>query len=169
MASVMLLYVGAVLFCNGLWLLGHIEDKEIKVIDTFVGGLGLVVVLLFLMQGTAADFKLGAQLLLFAFTYLWVAWNRVNGADGRGLGWFCLFVAVTAIPTGFIIHQGATTTWLVWLALDWYAWGILWFMFFLLLAMKKDSILRLTGWVTLLQGIFTAWLPGFLLLEGYIG
>ena len=52
MASVMLLYVGAVLFCNGLWLLGHIEDKEIKVIDTFVGGLGLVVVLLLLMQGT---------------------------------------------------------------------------------------------------------------------
>jgi len=169
MASVMLLYVGAVLFCNGLWLLGHIEYKEINVIDTFVGGLGLVVVLLLLMQGTPADFKLGAQLLLFAFTYLWVAWNRVNGADGRGLGWFCLFVAVTAIPTGFIIHQGATTTWLVWLALDWYAWGILWFMFFLLLAMKKDSILRLTGWVTLLQGIFTAWLPGFLLLEGYIG
>ena len=36
MASVMLLYVGAVLFCNGLWLLGHIEDKEIKVIDTLI-------------------------------------------------------------------------------------------------------------------------------------
>ena len=38
MANVMLFYVGAVLFCNGLWLLGQIEDKEIKVIDTFVGG-----------------------------------------------------------------------------------------------------------------------------------
>ena len=37
MANVMLFYVGAVLFCNGLWLLGQIEDKEIKVIDTFVG------------------------------------------------------------------------------------------------------------------------------------
>ena len=36
MANVMLFYVGAVLFCNGLWLLGQIEDKEIKVIDTFV-------------------------------------------------------------------------------------------------------------------------------------
>ena len=55
----------------------------------------------------------------------------------------------------------------MWLALDWYAWGILWFMFFLLLVMKKD-IGKITGWVTLLQGIFTAWLPGFLLLEGLI-
>ena len=36
MANVMLFYVGAVLFCNGLWLLGQIEDKEIKVIDTSV-------------------------------------------------------------------------------------------------------------------------------------
>ena len=30
MANVMLFYVGAVLFLNGLWLLGHIEDKEIN-------------------------------------------------------------------------------------------------------------------------------------------
>ncbi len=167
MANVMLFYVGAVLFCNGLWLLGQIEDKEIKVIDTFVGGLGLVICLLLLLAGTPGDFKLAAQLLLFAFTYLWVAWNRVTEADGRGLGWFCLFVAVTAIPTGYIVQQGATTTFEMWLALDWYAWGILWFMFFLLLVMKKD-IGKITGWVTLLQGIFTAWLPGFLLLEGFI-
>ena len=125
MANVMLFYVGAVLFCNGLWLLGQIEDKEIKVIDTFEGGLGLVIVLLLLLAGTPGDFKLAAQLLLFAFTYLWVAGNRVTEADGRGLGWFCLFVAVTAIPTGYIVQQGATTTFEVWLAIDWYAWGIL--------------------------------------------
>jgi len=96
MANVMLLYVGAVLFCNGLWLIGQIGDNEIKVIDTFVGGLGLIVVLLITLNGQPGDYLLAAQLLLFAFTYLWVAWNRVNGADGRGLGWFCLFVAITA-------------------------------------------------------------------------
>jgi len=172
MANVMLFYVGAVLFCNGLWLIGKIEDKEIKVIDTFVGGLGLVVVLLIMLQenpdGKSGDFLLSAQLLLFAFTYLWVAWNRVNGADGRGLGWFCLFVAISAFPTAFIVYQGATTTFGYWLAIDWFAWAILWFMFFLLLSMGKDDILKLTGWVTLLQGIFTAWLPGFLLLNGMI-
>jgi len=168
MANVMLLYVGAVLFCNGLWLIGQIGDNEIKVIDTFVGGLGLIVVLLITLNGQPGDYLLAAQLLLFAFTYLWVAWNRVNGADGRGLGWFCLFVAITAFPTAFITYQGATTTWGTWLAINWLAWAILWFMFFLLLSMKKDSILQLTGWVTLLQGIFTAWLPAFLLLNGML-
>ncbi len=94
MANVMLFYVGAVLFCNGLWLLGQIEDKEIKVIDTFVGGLGLVICLLLLLAGTPGDFKLAAQLLLFAFTYLWVAWNRVTEADGRGLVLLLLWLLV---------------------------------------------------------------------------
>ena len=70
MANVMLFYVGAVLFLNGLWLLGHIEDKEIKVIDTFVGGLGLVVVLLLLLEGSAGDYKLAAQLLLLSLIHI---------------------------------------------------------------------------------------------------
>ena len=29
----------------------------------------------FALAGNPGDFKLAAQLLLFAFTYLWVAWN----------------------------------------------------------------------------------------------
>ena len=33
-----LLYVGAVLCLNGLWLLGRIGDKEIWVINVFSGG-----------------------------------------------------------------------------------------------------------------------------------
>ena len=34
--------------------------------------------------------------------------------------------------------------------------------------LMNTEIVKLTGWVTLLQGIFTAWLPGFLLLEGLL-
>jgi hypothetical protein len=40
-------------------------------------------------------------------------------------------------------------------------------MFFLLLVLKKP-IGKLTGAVTVLQGIFTGWLPGFLLLNGVL-
>ncbi len=168
MANIMLFYVGAVLFLNGLWLIGQIADNEIAVIDVFVGGLGLVLILLITLEGGSGNFLLAAQLLLFAFTYLWVAWNRYNDADSRGLGWFCLFVAVTAAPTAIIVLMNANSVWEWWLGLDWVAWAILWFMFWLLLVRKMD-IARITGWVTLLQGIFTAWLPGFLLLNGFIG
>lgn len=168
MSGIMLLYVGAVLFLNGLWVLGEIEDKEISVINIFVGGLGLVLILLITLEGGADNFLLAAQLLLFAFTYLWVAWNRYSGADGRGLGWFCLFVAITALPTALIILSTADGVWPIWLGIDWLAWSVLWLMYFLLLTVKRP-IAKATGWMTLVQGIVTAWIPGFLLLNGFIG
>ena len=37
MLGLALFWVGAVLFLNGLWLLGRIGDNEIAVIDVFVG------------------------------------------------------------------------------------------------------------------------------------
>ena len=40
-----LLYVGAVLVLNGIWLLGYIQDREIWVMNIFTGGLVLAVAL----------------------------------------------------------------------------------------------------------------------------
>lgn len=164
-----LLYVGAVLSLNGLWLMGQIGDREIPVINIFVGGVTLFVAL-FLAFGPEADLvsvKGAALTLLFTFTYLWVAINRYNDADGRGLGWFCLFVAITAVPVAIDTLSSAQTLWGVWFGLCWAAWAVLWFMFWLLLV-RKMPIAKLTGAVTLAQGIFTGWLPGYLLLTGSI-
>lgn len=162
-----LLYVGAVLSLNGLWLMGHIEDREIAVINIFSGGITLLVAL-YLAFGPGADagsIKGAALTLLFTFTYLWVAMNRYNGADGRGLGWFSLFVAITAAPIAIETLGSAKTLWGVWFGLCWAAWAVLWFMFWLLLV-RKMPIAKVTGAVTLAQGILTGWLPGFLLLQG---
>lgn len=162
-----LLYVGAVLSLNGLWLMGQIEDREISVINIFVGMLTLLVAL-YLAFGPGADagsIKGAALTLLFTFTYLWVAINRYNGADGRGLGWFSLFVAITAVPVAFDTLATAQTVGNVWLGLSWASWAVLWFMFWLLLV-RKLPIAKLTGAVTLAQGILTGWLPGYLLLDG---
>jgi hypothetical protein len=165
-----LLYVGAVLSLNGLWLMGHIEDREIAVINFFAGGITLLVAL-FLAFGpgaNAASIKGAALTLLFTFTYLWVAMNRYNGADGRGLGWFSLFVAITVVPIAFETLGGAKSAWDVWFGLCWAAWAVLWFMFWLLLV-RKMPIAKVTGAVTLAEGILTGWLPGFLLLQGKLG
>ena len=70
-----LLYVGAVLFLNGLWLMGHIQDREIAIINIFVGVLTIFVALS-LAFGPGADagsIKAAGLTLLFSFTYLWVA------------------------------------------------------------------------------------------------
>lgn len=163
-----LFWVGAVLFLNGLWLVGRVGDKEIYVIDVFVGILTFLVAM-YLAFGPGADLgtiKGAALTLLFSFTYFWVAWNRVNGADGRGLGWFCLFVALTCVPVTIETFAGGGSTWDVWFGISWASWGVLWFLFFLILALGKGELTKRTGYLCSLQGIYTGWIPGYLLLSG---
>ncbi|MDD2990784.1 MAG: AmiS/UreI family transporter [Zoogloea sp.] len=164
-----LFYVGAVLILNGLWMLGRIGDREIPVINLFAGGISLLVALK-LAFGDGADLasvKAAALSLLFSFTYLWVAINRYSGADGRGLGWFSLFVAITAVPVAADALRIASTPGEWWLGLSWVAWSILWLMFFLMLA-RHQPIVRLTAFTAIGQGVLTGWIPGYLLLVGAI-
>ena len=114
----------------------------------------------------AASIKAAALTLLFTFTYFWVAWNRWNGADGRGLGWFCLFVAITTVPVFIETLTGAQTVWAYWFGLCLVAWGILWFLFFLILAQGRAELTTFTGYFCALQGIVTGWIPGYMLLSG---
>lgn len=161
-----LFYVGAVLFLNGLWLLGKIEDREIVVIDVIAALVSLSVVIHDAYGlGTGAGIRNAALTLLFATTYLWVAYNRFSGTDGRGLGWFSLFVSITTVPVFLRAFAEASSPTDFWLAANWVVWCGLWFMYFLLLALGRP-IQRQTAWVTILAGIFTGWLPGFLLLDG---
>ena len=163
-----LFWVGAVLFLNGLWVLEKVGDREIAVIDVFVGTLTLAVsiYLAFGPGADAASIKGAAFILLFTFTYYWVAWNRWNGADGRGLGWFCLFVAITCAPISIESLATAHTLWDYWLAICRISWGVLWFLFYLLLAAGRKELTRFTGALCTLEGVYTGWLPGYLLLVG---
>lgn len=163
----LLFYVGAVLFLNGLWLMGKIEDREIVVIN-IVSGLvagGVVVKGAFGADATADLVRAAALTLMFSTTYLWVAYNRLVTVDGRGLGWFSLFVAISTVPVFLRALAGAGSPFEYWLALNWLVWGVLWFMYFLLLATGRP-ILNQTAWVTMISGIVTGWIPGFLLLDG---
>ncbi|AVO38442.1 AmiS/UreI family transporter [Pukyongiella litopenaei] len=169
MLGFLLLYVGVVLFLNGLWLSGKIEDREIVVINIVSGVVALLVGLASVF-GSAADagsVRAGSLTLLFATTYFWVAYNRLVAVDGRGLGWFSLFVSVTVVPVALRALATAETTLDFWMGLNWALWAVLWFMYFLLLALQRP-ILRATAVVTLLTGIVTGWIPGFLILEGLL-
>lgn len=162
-----LLYVGAVLTLNGLWLLGQIEDREIAVINVASGFITLCVALYSAFGPTAdaVSTRAAALTLLFTITYFWVAHNRFAAVDGRGLGWFSLFVAVTVVPVAVGTFKTAATGLDIWMGWNWAAWAVLWFLYFLLLA-RKMPIVRLAGVMTLAQGVLTGWLPGLLLLEG---
>src|SRR5918995_1114648 len=155
MLGVVLLYVGAVLVINGIWLIGQarvasageagateaeshpffIQGREVAVINIFTGFVGVVAAVTLMVHGNRDDdidsIRGGGFILLFAFTYLWVA---ANGNDAS-----------------------------IYLAIDWFAWAVLWFLFFVLLALDRP-IARIAGGLAILEGIGTAWVFGLLLL-----
>jgi hypothetical protein len=188
MLGVVLLYVGAVLVINGIWLIGQarvasageagataaeshplfIQGREVTVINIFTGFVGVVAAVTLMIQGNRdgdlASIRSGGLILLFAFTYLWVAANGFLNAGGRAFGWYCLFVAITALPAALYTFNNANgNDASIYLGIDWIAWAILWFLFFVLLALDRP-IARVTGALAILEGIGTAWVFGLLLL-----
>lgn len=166
MGAVGLFYVGAVLFLNGVLLLGRVDAKAAAVFNLFVGGLQVITpTFLIFTAGGNTDVILNASgLYLFGFTYLYVGIGLLAGLDSTGVGWFSLFVAAAALAYSFANFQ----------ILDdrpfgviWLYWSFLWFLFFLLFGLKLDGLTAYTGWVTAIQGIVTAAGPAFLILSGY--
>lgn len=184
--GVVLLYVGAVLVVNGIWLLGQarpaatgepgsarhptfIDNREVAVINVFTGFVGLLAAVTLAVQGNQdgdiASIRSAGYILLFAFTYLWVAANQFLNAGGHGFGWYCLFVSLTALVAGSYTFSNADGNGAsIYLGVDWFAWAVLWFMFFLLLALDRP-IAKVTGWLAIIGGIGTSWVFAILLLQ----
>lgn len=165
MASVGLLFVGAVLFINGVMLLGWVDARSAAPMNFFVGALQILTptYLIFTANGDADTILAASGLYLFSFTYLYVAINLTFDLDSTGLGYFCLFVAVTAL-----VFSALNFTRLADPAFGviWLYWAFLWLLFFLLLGLKWEGIGRYTGAVCAIQGWVTGWIPALLLLIG---
>jgi len=165
MGAVGLLFVGAVLFINGAMLLGWVDAKSAAPINFFVGALQIITptYLIFTANGNADIILSAAGLYLFAFTYLYVGLNLTFDLDGTGLGYFCLFVFLSALVYSGLnfVHFGDVGFGVIWLN-----WAFLWLLFFLVLGLKRESLSRYTGAVCAIQGWLTAWVPALLLLTG---
>ncbi|MBO0595939.1 transporter [Nesterenkonia sp. E16_7] len=164
MGNVGLLYVGAVLFINGLMLIGVIPGKSAAILNFFVGGMQVIFPTIILIQANNdPGIILGAAgLYLFGFTYLYVGILQLTGLSGEGLGWFSLFVSVCAVVIGFIQLTLDDPVF----AVIWWIWAVLWFLFFLLLGLNMDSLTLTTGWFTILISHLTGTIPAFVLLLG---
>ncbi|MFI0404431.1 AmiS/UreI family transporter [Actinomadura sp. 3N508] len=163
MASVGLLYVGAVLFVNAVMLLGRVDPKAAGVLNLFVGAMQVVFPTILLIQaGTdTAAISFAAGIYLFGFTYLYVGIGNLAGIDSTGVGWFSLFVSVSAIVFAAVNFFDVKD---YPFGVIWLSWSFLWFLFFLLLGLKRAELNDYTAWVTLANALGTTTLPAFLLL-----
>lgn len=167
MANVGLLYVGAILFINGLALLGVVRSNGAVPLNIFVGVLQVVTPtwLIISSGGDTDQIYAASGLYLFGFTYLYVAFNTIWGFDPTGLGWFSLFVAIAAVGYAVVsAYRGDYAFAVIWLL-----WAYLWWLFFELLGRGREGIARYTGAVAAIEGWTTAAIPAFLLLIGAWG
>ncbi|MFG3441076.1 AmiS/UreI family transporter [Nonomuraea sp. NPDC047897] len=166
MGAVGLLYVGAVLFLNGMMLLGKVEPRAAGVFNLFVGAMQVITptVLIITGLGDTATILGASGIYLFGFTYLYVGINLLGGFDTTGVGYFSLFVAIMAIGYSYANFRilGDPAFGVIWLY-----WSFLWALFFVLLGLKREQITRYTGWVTAIQGWVTAAIPAFMILSGF--
>ncbi|MHA7276402.1 AmiS/UreI family transporter [Arthrobacter sp. Hz1] len=165
MSSVGLLYVGAVLFINGLMLIGLVPGKSAAILNFFVGIMQVVFPTIILIQSNNELSVIfgAAGLYLFGFTYLYVGILQMTGISGEGLGWFSIFVAACAVTIGVLQFTlvGDPVFGAIWLT-----WAVLWFLFFLLLGLGKESLTFVTGWFTIFVAHITGTIPAFFLLSG---
>jgi len=165
MAAVGLLYVGAVLFMNGLLLLGKVNPKSAGVFNVFVGALQVIgpLYLIFTARGDPWLIFGASGIFLFGFTYLYVGIVNLFDIDPGGVGWYSLFVAIMAVGYSLVnfFHFHDYLFGDIWLM-----WSFLWALFWVLLGLKRP-IGVYAGWVTLFEAWITAAIPAFLILASY--
>lgn len=164
MSAVGLLFVGAVLFVNGLLFLGKVDARSAGVFNLFVGALQTAVPFWLITHASTPDEVLSAAgIFLFGFTYLYVGIGNLAGLPGDGLGWYSAWVAVLAAAFGVVnivrFDDAAS-------GLLWFQWSVLWGLFWVVLALGVTRLTAAAGWLTLIQSVTTCTVPGFVILLG---
>lgn len=164
MADIGLLYVGAVLFINSLMLLGRIDGKSAAIFNMFVGLLQVFtpIYLVVSADGDSAVILSASGIFLFGFTYLYVGLTNWFNLETKGLGWYCLWVAVMALGFSYVnfVQMSDVKFGIIWLF-----WSFLWYLFYLVLG-RGLQIDRYVGKVTFVNAWITTTIPAFLSLSG---
>ncbi|CRK53716.1 conserved membrane hypothetical protein [Rhodococcus sp. RD6.2] len=169
MSSLSLMFVGSVLLLNGLGLLGVVGPKATAPVNVFIGSALVITVLSAVLSsldsGTGQlDIVLGATgFLLFAFTYLYVAFNNFGSLPGDGLGWYCGWAALVST---FLAAVNFVRFSDVKFGFIWLSWVVLFSAFFFVLALGQEWLQRPTGWLAVLQAFTTTTIPGAMQLTG---
>jgi hypothetical protein len=177
MLGVVLLYVGVVLIVNGIWLVGQaraaamaarMPAMETTAVGSTIRGGGVYA------GEAAAGQELGGEVVavrppigedhpLFIQNHEVAILNIFTGIIGFAIAIIFIVLGgsarIPALGLGNIQAGGAI------LLFAWFAWAVLWGLFFALLTLQLP-IARLTGYVAIIEGIGTSWALALALLWG---
>ena len=155
-----LLLVGAVLFVNGMVFLGHAEPRNAAVVNIFVGLVQTAIPFHLLIIAQGSDHLLEATpLFLFGLTYLWTGITNLTQNEGTALGWFCMWVsAMTVVFSALaLFHFNDPKQAVIWLN-----WGVLWGLFWSVLARGRTGHRLAAGGAAIVMSIWTCTVPAIL-------
>jgi hypothetical protein len=163
------LFISGVLSVNMLALGGKADTRGAAIFNLLTAVLATAVALHSWLGGGSPLYA--SQGFLFAFTYWWMGYNLYTGVeDQRAFGWYCLFVAINAVP--FALYTLRAEAWI--LGANWILWGAAWFMFFVLLALRKSqyySLMLTVTWtmIAVLWFCSLGWLLGWMDFQKFYG
>lgn len=158
MIGVALLFSGGVLLVNALVLLGKADGPSATVFNLLGGVLNVAIA--FWVGFHDEDGFSASKVLLFGFTYLWLAYNSIlHITDGRAFGWYCAFVAAFGIPTAILTLDDGNR----WFGGFWFLWAGLWGLFFVMFGLQKKGLELVAGIYTLVVAASCA-VPGYLMV-----
>lgn len=164
-----LFFVGAVLFVDGLMLLGKVDPRAAAPMNIFVGLLlvGVALNIVLPLDDLTVRANLDAALLasgfmMFAFTYLYVGICNYTGHSTEGLGWFCLWACAAAVflAITYYTHFEESKFGIIWVL-----WAVFFAFLFLVLGLGMgDRFAQTTGVIAIVEAFLTASIPGALLM-----
>lgn len=148
MFTISLIFIGITTFLNGfLPLIDENNTREVTVMNVLTG----LMVSIFAIFGiiTAVDTNYIIQcgsLLLFAFTFLYIASSYIYDLDECGIGWFSAIIMVISIALGIYYVINANTL----LGVLWLIWSLNWIAYFL--SRGLNILKNPSNFVILLEG-----------------
>lgn len=152
MGNISLLFGGVALFINSLVLFGKVDVKSAGVFSLFTGLLQTFIATWLVIGASSAEVFGYASVYLFAFTYLYVGVTFLFDLDGRGVGWFSLFVSISAVFYATISFTMGD----VMGAVTWLFWSFLWGLFYVGMGLGRQidgltaRVAFVLAWLTLI-------------------
>ena len=163
--GVCLIFVGIALLSNGIAAIIKMDAKSTAYINLITG---LVIVggnFIALGKANLADtfaYNNVAAGFLFGFTYVFIAGNYLFKLDLRAFGWYSLCVVVFALVSAISCFSSG----IVPLGCLWVAWAVLWLEGFLELSCGIKALGKVFPVLSILEGIFAAFIPAIMMLNG---
>lgn len=168
MAHVGLVFVGLILFINGLVSLDRIPARSAALLNLMVGSVQILLPTLIMVQAGSDTLLVNGAWpsYLFGMTYLLVGLNALCGFDTTAFGWFSAFVALIAVYKALMSLDADPIFAVIWLS-----WALMWLCLFLQHALGVQrlgsiDLQSFAGWLLVSAGIPSSTVPALFAQNG---